>query len=163
MRKVLVLNNAYLPVAVVSVEKAVTLIYLGKAQIVHAQENRMMRSIKTEYPFPDVIRLFKYVSIPFKRASPSKRNIFLRDSYTCQYCGSTVKANLTIDHVMPISRGGKDTFENMVTACSSCNRKKGNMTPEEAGMPLMNPIINSNYFSLLRGYKRKNWNEYLIH
>ena len=83
-----------------------------------------------------MIRLRQYVKIPFRQLPLTRRNLFQRDHHTCQYCGSS-KDQLSMDHVVPRSRGGSDTWENVTTACLSCNVRKGNRTPKEAGMPLM--------------------------
>lgn len=160
MKKVLLLNATYLPISIISVERAMTLLFQEKASIVHAHENKKLRSISQSFEYPDVIKLNKYVKTYLKKATPTRKNIFLRDDYTCQYCGS--KDHLTIDHIIPVSRSGKNTWNNMVTACFKCNEFKNNRTPEEADMKLK-PLIKANNFSLIKKYRRKNWNEYLIH
>ena len=87
------------------------------------------------FQVPKTVVLKKYVKMPDRAYRPNRRNIFLRDNYTCKYCKKQLSAEeLSIDHVLPKSRGGKETWDNLVTACKPCNSKKGDRTPEEAGM-----------------------------
>lgn len=118
---VLVLNSSYEPINVTNWKRAIVLLLKEKAQILSRT----------------VIRLLNYVKIPFskmKSSKPSRAMIYKRDKNTCQYCGATTK--LTIDHVIPRSKGGDDSWENLVVACSSCNTKKGNTLLEQTGMKL---------------------------
>jgi 5-methylcytosine-specific restriction endonuclease McrA len=137
MSQVLVLNATYEPLNVVSLRRAVVLLLKQKAEIVEAAE-AWLRSERASIPLPLVIRLVYYVRIPRHFSLPlSRRTVLARDHYTCQYCGAQPgKANLTIDHVLPRSRGGETRWENIVTACAPCNRRKGSRTPEEAGLPM---------------------------
>ena len=134
---VLVLNASYEPLSVVSVRRALILLLKEKAELLEAAE-AVLRSEKRVFPRPLVIRLTYYVRIPRRFGFPlSRRTVLARDFYTCQYCGAQPgKHELTIDHIIPRSRGGETTWENVVTACRRCNQKKGNRTPEEAGMVL---------------------------
>jgi len=133
--QVLLLNRNYEPMSVVSAKKAVVLFYLQKVEIIE-QHDAVVRSVTISIPLPSIIRLVRYTPIPRKRIVLSRRNILKRDGQRCQYCGTT-KPPLTIDHVIPKNRGGKDTWENLVCACVRCNNKKGNRTPEEAGINLL--------------------------
>jgi len=146
---VLVLNATYEPLNVVSVRRAVLLLLKEKAEVVEAAE-AWLRSETTALQVPLVIRLVYYVRIPRRFALPlSRRTVLARDHYTCQYCGDQPgKANLTIDHVIPRSRGGETRWENVTTACGPCNRQKGNRTPEEAGMPLLRRPGRPRYLAL---------------
>jgi 5-methylcytosine-specific restriction endonuclease McrA len=146
---VLVLNATYEPLNVVSVRRALVLLLKEKAQIVEAAE-AWFRSERIAFPVPLVIRLVYYVRIPRRFSLPiSRRTVLARDHYTCQYCGiQPGKANLTIDHVLPRSRGGETTWENVTTACGSCNRRKGNRTPGEAKMPLARNPRRPRYLAL---------------
>jgi hypothetical protein len=120
-KSVLVLNSSYEPINITSWKRAIVLLLKEKAQILSNT----------------VIRLLDYVKVPLSKIMshrPSKTMIYKRDSNSCQYCGST--RNLTIDHVIPKCRGGEDTWENLVVACSSCNTKKGNTLLEQTGMKL---------------------------
>jgi 5-methylcytosine-specific restriction endonuclease McrA len=136
--RVAVLSKDYEPLTYCNVERAITLLYLNKAEAVK-NTNLVIRSVSVIFRIPAVIRLLYKTAKRFLPAIKySRRNIHARDNYTCQYCGS--ERNLSIDHIMPVSRGGKSTWENTVTACQKCNSKKGNKTPEEAGMPLKAPV-----------------------
>lgn len=132
MSKVLVLNASYEPLNITSWRRAVILLLKGKAE----QIEHNGKLIAQNLPLPTVIRLRSYVKIPYKEISLSRRNVLHRDSYTCQYCADR-RHDLTIDHIVPRSRGGGDTWDNVVAACLRCNVKKGDRTPREAGMPLM--------------------------
>jgi 5-methylcytosine-specific restriction endonuclease McrA len=136
MSQVLVLNASYEPLSVVSVRRAVVLLLKEKAEIVEAAQ-AYLRAEHSTIPVPLVIRLVYFVRIPRSFGLPlSRRTILARDGYTCQYCGAQPgKALLTIDHVVPRSRGGTTCWENVVTACAPCNRRKGHRTPEEAHLP----------------------------
>ncbi len=132
--KVIVLSRDYIPLMYCDLRRAVTLVYLKKAEIVKESGN-FLRSVSDRFPVPKVIRLLsKLVRQVSPRVTYTRKNIHIRDNYTCQYCGST--STLTLDHVMPVSRGGKSSWENVVTACYPCNSRKGSKTPEEAGMKL---------------------------
>lgn len=132
MSKVLVLNASYEPLNICSWRRAVVLLLKGKAE----QIEHNGHLIYTDFPLPTVIRLRNYVKIPYKEISLSRRNVLHRDSYICQYCGVR-RHDLTIDHIIPRSRGGVDSWDNVVAACLKCNVKKGDRTPKEAGMVLM--------------------------
>jgi 5-methylcytosine-specific restriction endonuclease McrA len=139
MEQTLLLNATYEPLKVVHWQKAVTLWCQGKVEIV-AVHDREVRAVSFSFRLPSVIRLLRYVRIrkrfdyvPFSRA-----NIYARDRHTCQYCnGAFPTSELTFDHVVPVSRGGRKDWENIVTCCVACNRKKGGRTPEEARMRLV--------------------------
>jgi 5-methylcytosine-specific restriction endonuclease McrA len=128
-----VLNASYEPLNVCSVRRAVVLVLKEKAELVE-KGGRTVRSESVTLPHPVVIRLITYVRIPRdqRRRRITRRAVFARDSWTCQYCGTT--SHLTVDHVMPRSRGGASDWENIVTSCAPCNRRKGNRTPVETGM-----------------------------
>ena len=131
-RKVLVLNSTYEPVNVCSTRRAVVLLLKEKAELVEAGSG-LIRSERETLATPVVIRLRSYVRLP--RAANrrlSRRAILARDGFRCQYCGST--RHLTIDHVVPRSRGGLDSWENVVTSCAPCNVRKGACLPSEVGM-----------------------------
>jgi 5-methylcytosine-specific restriction endonuclease McrA len=109
---------------------------LGKAEIVQKDDKKFVRSVKTNFPWPSVIRISKFVKVPYKKVILSRKNILRRDNYKCAYCGRS-DLMLTVDHVIPKARGGTDTWENLVTACTKCNNVKGDRTPEEADMKLL--------------------------
>lgn len=135
MHQVLVLNASYEPLNVCSVRRAHVLVWKGKAEIVESHD-RPLRSAAGAFVWPHVIRLLQYVRVPqaVKRRI-SRRALFARDGWRCVYCG-TSGGRLTLDHVVPRSRGGDSVWENVVTACAPCNLRKGDRTLEEAAMSL---------------------------
>lgn len=138
MSSVLVLNASYEPLNVVSVRRAVILLLKDKAELVEAVE-AVLRAERLALPTPSVIRLVTYVRVPHRLRVPvSRRGVLARDRFTCQYCGTSPgRSLLTIDHVVPRSRGGPKRWENLVAACARCNRRKGGRLPDEAGMRLL--------------------------
>lgn len=135
----LMLNASYEPIRVVSWERAIYYLTLGKAELVSSY-NKVIRSVSTSMNIPKVIRLVKYVRLGnrIRDVKYSRKNILTRDNMTCQYCGVTCTSkSATLDHVMPKSRGGQNSWTNIVLACQDCNGMKDNKTPEEAGMQLL--------------------------
>ena len=135
---VLVLNATSEPLHIVSLRRAIILVLKEKAEVVEATEARI-RSENLALDRPLVIRLVYFVRVPHRMLIPlTRRTILARDQYTCQYCGAQPpKGQLTLDHVVPRSRGGKQTWENVVAACIPCNQRKGDRRPEESGMTLL--------------------------
>jgi 5-methylcytosine-specific restriction endonuclease McrA len=133
--KVLVLNANFEPLNVCAVRRAIGLILQEKASLVQNGRGEV-HTVSQTFPLPSVIRLEAMVSRPRPRVPLTKREILRRDNYTCQYCGRNTGA-LTIDHVIPRSRGGQHTWNNVVAACPSCNHRKGGRTLEESGMHLL--------------------------
>ena len=141
MEQTLLLNASYEPLKVVHWQKAITLWCQGKVEII-ASHDREIRAVSFSVKLPSVIRLLRYVRIKkrFDYVPFSRANIYARDGYTCQYCaGKFPTQELTFDHVVPVSQGGRKDWENIVTCCVSCNRRKGGRTPEEARMRLVKP------------------------
>ena len=135
MHLVLVLNATYEPLNVTSLWRACSLVLADKAEVVESHPERVIRSPSSTFPHPVVIRLRRYVRVPRLQARRiTRRAVFARDGFRCQYCGCT--GSLTVDHVMPRSRGGGSTWDNVVTACAPCNLRKGDKLPREADMPL---------------------------
>ncbi|TMJ97454.1 MAG: HNH endonuclease [Actinobacteria bacterium] len=135
MQHVLVLNASFEPLNVCTVRRAHVLVFKGKAEVIE-QLGRPLRSATDTYAWPHVIRLLHYVRVPRAvQRKISRRALFARDGWRCQYCGSTGK--LTLDHVVPRSRGGDSVWENVVTSCAPCNLRKGNRLPEEVQMRLI--------------------------
>jgi len=133
MAQALVLNASFEPLSVVSARRAVVLVVRDKAELVHARD-QVWRSESLEVQVPTVIRLHRYVRVPYRRRVPlNRRAVFARDLHVCQYCGGVAE---NLDHVVPRSRGGTHTWENVVAACRRCNTRKGDRTPGEAGMNL---------------------------
>lgn len=161
-RKVLVLNADYSAISLCTVPKAFLLVYLDKAELVASANDEILRSVNTSFPMPSVIRLNRYVNVPYKGVVLSRHNIFKRDSNACTYCGS--RKDLTLDHVLPKSRGGQTSWTNLTTACRRCNTQKGNQTPEEARMPLKIKPFRPTFVMFLRdfdGSSEVTWYPYL--
>jgi CRISPR/Cas system Type II protein with McrA/HNH and RuvC-like nuclease domain len=133
MDKVLVLNSDYTPINVTTVIRGFVLVNKGKAEILKSYDNPIITGAQT-FVKPLIIRLLNYVRYRIKNLKINRSRLFKRDLNQCVYCGS--KKNLTIDHVIPKSRGGDNSWSNLVTCCSPCNRRKGNKTPEEANMKM---------------------------
>ena len=138
MNSVLVLNADYQPLNFVSIQRAMCLIAKEKVEVVKSAAQKILNSEGKEYPVPSIIRLIKLIRTVYKTGVPfSRRNLAVRDRYTCQYCGKKVTKHYTLDHIFPKSRGGKTTWENSVLSCRDCNTKKDNRTPKEANMSLL--------------------------
>jgi 5-methylcytosine-specific restriction endonuclease McrA len=145
----LVLNASYEPLSLVSVRRAIVLLLREKAELIEATE-QMLHSTTCALPVPLVIRLVHYIHLPRRSVPPTRSAVMLRDAYTCQYCGATPgRHNLTVDHVLPRSRGGQHSWHNLVTACNNCNQKKGSLTPEEAQMALRRKPFQPSYVALV--------------
>lgn len=160
--RVLVLNASYEPLHIASAKRAITLVQFEVAEVLEDSPD-VVRSPSTVMAIPAVIRLRRYIRRPRPQAvALNRRHILRRDFFCCQYCGS--EEGLTIDHVLPRSRGGGDTWQNLVTACRDCNQRKGNRTPKEAGMPLRS-VPSAPTFSLLAtqqgGAWFEEWRKYL--
>lgn len=135
MISVYVLNNSYECISKCSISRAIILIENKKAEVVKYSE-MVLHTVSEAIKVPMIIKIFKYIRVYNRPLRFSNSLVWERDDYLCQYCGKhiTEKSDLTTDHVLPKSRGGKTTYENMVTACSHCNKKKNDRMPEEAGM-----------------------------
>lgn len=160
---VLVLNQDYSALTVCGVERAVVLMHLQKVHLVESVDGKYVRSPSVRIPWPSIIRLKGYKRVPYKRVVLSRKNVMRRDGMRCQYCGSSKR--LTIDHVLPKSRGGKDTWENLVTACVPCNNRKGDRTPKEAGMKLKREPFRPSHVMFIRdfvGTVDETWKPYLF-
>ena len=138
MSQVLVLNASYEPLNVTSVRRAHVLVFKGKAEVLE-ELDQPLRSASDTFQWPHVIRLVQYVRVPRAvQRKISRRALFARDGWRCVYCG-TSSGRLTLDHVVPRSRGGDSVWENVVTSCAPCNLRKGNRLLEEVSMKLMRP------------------------
>ena len=138
--RVLLLNQTYEPLGTVSVARAVIMSLKNTVTVEEFDGNRVLRSAHAEFPVPSVIRRRIYINVRRRReASGMKRlRIYMRDKFRCQYCGEKKAAgDLTLDHILPRSRGGDNSPVNIVTACVACNNRKGDRTPAEARMPLL--------------------------
>lgn len=160
----LVLNQSYEPITVCSAKKAFLLIYLSKADLVAERQGRVLRSINQTFPYPSIIRLCSYIKVRYKSIELSRRNILRRDNHQCQYCGKT-NPPLTLDHIIPKSRGGSESWDNLITACVKCNNRKGSRTPEEANMPLQKLPRKPHHVVFLKNFMGKvdeAWKPYLF-
>jgi hypothetical protein len=160
MDKVLVLNADYTPLNVTSLRRGFVLVIKGKAEILEKGVEPIMTTIG-DFVRPIIIRLLSYVKYHSKPLKINRKRIYKRDNNQCVYCES--KKHLTIDHVIPKSRGGNNTWKNLVTCCLSCNLKKGNKTPEEAGMRMVlkpyepsifSEIVNPNVDGIWENFKK---------
>src|SRR5215469_8832991 len=165
---VLVLNATYEPINVTAVRRAMVLLLKGVAQAeeVHISE---VHSAANTHKVPSVIRLLAYRHIPQQSRALSRKNILLRDRNTCQFCGRVFPSSeLTLDHVVPRSRGGRSSWENLVACCYQCNNSKGDRTPEEAGLKLARrprPFTLHTSRQLMRmiGHRDERWRKYLFY
>lgn len=165
MGHVLVLNATFEPLNIVTVRRAIVLLLKEKAEVVEAAEAQV-RSQRLSFDVPLVIRLVYFVRVPRRLFLPlTRRTILARDHYTCQYCGAQpAKSGLTVDHVVPRSRGGETDWKNVVTACVPCNQRKGQRTPQEVGMRLLASPRRPRYAALvLLGKARTHeaWRKYI--
>ena len=158
----LVLNADDTPLNIVSDVKAFKLIYKGKAMIVAHDDARPFLSERETFKRPTIIRLVSYIYVPYRKHMPlTRQNVYRRDGGKCVYCSGT--KNLTLDHVIPKSRGGQNTWTNLVTCCMKCNNKKDNKTPKEAGMHMnVKPYAPTyvHFLSITSGSPNDHWSEY---
>jgi len=167
-RPVLVLNASYEPINVCPARRAVVLVLKGVASTEKSATGHM-RSARALMPVPSVIRLLEYRRIPHQTRALSRKNILMRDRYTCQYCLRTLNSGeLTLDHVIPRSRRGETAWENLVACCHACNNRKGSRTPEEAGMALARSpkpfsLHTSRHLMRLLGKSDDQWRKYLFY
>lgn len=135
MRDTLVLNASFEPLSTVSLRRAVVLVLQDKAVVEQEHPALRVRAAEVDLPVPRVIRLCRYVRVPFRQRAPwSRRGVLVRDRHRCAYCG---RRATTVDHLVPRSRGGGDTWLNTVAACATDNQRKADRTPEQAGMELL--------------------------
>jgi len=167
-RPVLVLNASYEPVNICAARRAIVLVLKGVATA-EEQSHIVVRSALDSFRLPSVIRLLGYRRIPHQTRALSRKNILIRDRFTCQYCQRTLpSAELTLDHVFPRSRSGESAWENLVACCHDCNNRKGNRTPEEAGMRLSRQprpfsLHTSRRLMRLLGRSDEQWKKYLFY
>ena len=163
---VLVLNATYEPVNVCAARRAIILVLNGAARA-EEEASGIVRSARLAMRIPSVIRLLEYRRIPHQARALSRKNILLRDRNACQYCGQTlVSGELTLDHVLPRSLGGKSAWENLVACCHPCNNRKGDRMPEIAGMKLLRTpkpfnLHTSRHLMRLMAHGNGQWRKYL--
>ena len=188
---VLVLNRFYIPIRVVDVRRAMTLLYRGCAEVItidddqysnydfdgwcelsqlHAMDKQsgeeFLRTSHQEVQVPRIVRLALYEKIPKSAVKFNRKNLFARDAYRCQYCGQTrPMSQLSLDHVIPRSQGGKTTWENVVCSCMNCNSKKGGRTPSQASMKLLTvparPRSSPGLVATLKDPRYESWKTFL--
>lgn len=164
----LLLNASYEPLMVISWQRAVSLFFMEKVEVLSVYDDKDIHSPSLTLKMPSVVRLLRYVTHRLTRVKFSRQNVYARDGYMCQYCGESVaKVELSLDHVIPRCQGGQTTWENITTCCVDCNRKKGARTPEEANMPLIQvPYRPRSMAQLSRKtsfrHTPEDWRDYLI-
>jgi len=149
--------------SICNVQRAIILLFLGKAEMIASKDSKLINSISKHLPYPAVVRLRIYIHVPYKKIVLSRKNILRRDMYRCQYCGRS-DIPLTIDHIIPKSKGGDDSWENLITACIKCNNQKGDCSPEEAGLLIMkkpNKPSHITYMKHFAGKVEEQWKPYL--
>jgi 5-methylcytosine-specific restriction endonuclease McrA len=163
---VLLLNSDYMPLNVTSLERAVRLLFAGKAEVVH-NHDRLIGCQTFEMKLPSIIRMLYYIKRGRKRVALTKKNVLLRDNYLCAYCAEPIPHHLaTVDHVLPKARGGKSTWENLVAACQRCNNRKGDRRLEDCGMTLRRRPKEPSHIPFLivrRHTGDDEWAKYLSH
>lgn len=161
-KKVLLLSSSYEPIAFCDMKKAITLMFLEKAEAVELRVNESIKGISSNYACPSIIRLKSRNRNAKPKIQLNRKNVMKRDNFKCMYCGSTNE--LTIDHIVPKSKGGKTTWENLVTACNPCNNKKDSKELHEVGFVLKTIPKMPNRITFLRQEVRMiedNWKPYL--
>ncbi len=161
--QVLLLNQSYEPLQICNMRRAIILIFLGKAHSVEQYDDEI-RSVSYSMQMPAVIRIYNYINLPRNSIVLTRKNILKRDSLSCQYCG-TKNSPLTVDHITPKVKGGKDSWENLTTACVSCNNKKGNRTLREANLKLLSKPRVPSRITFIQRFVRtpiKEWRPYLF-
>ncbi len=181
-RRTLVLNRNWMAIDTCTVRRALCMLYVGAAKAVAVESfevhdwhswvdlevngNGCVRSVHFAIRIPEVILLADYDRVPRKRVVFSRRNLYRRDAYTCQYCGKRAsKSELSIDHVVPRSRGGRSTWANCVVACLRCNKRKGHRTLEQSGLRLIReprePVW-APHVALNFGERRDSWEHFVV-
>lgn len=166
MEQVLLLNITYEPLKVINWKRAIIMLTLGKVEVIE-EYNREIHSVSFSIKLPAVVRLLRFVKRPETPVRFCRQNIYIRDDYKCQYCGrKRPPGQLTWDHVLPRARGGKTEWENIVTCCIVCNRKKGGRIPSEASMSLIRRPSKPEWLPVLRirlslKYTPQSWRDYL--
>jgi 5-methylcytosine-specific restriction endonuclease McrA len=157
----MVLNACYSPLGETSIARAMTLVRTGRAEVL--RDRGPMHSTSIIVCIPDIIRLFAYVAFSQRKVPLTKRAVIARDNATCQYCGTT-NARMTLDHVVPQSRGGPNTWSNLVCACFRCNQVKNDLTLAQSGFKLKKiPKEPSFHQMLLQSGRGRNWRDLFAH
>jgi 5-methylcytosine-specific restriction endonuclease McrA len=156
MQSVIVLNASYEFMGLISWQKAMTLLFAGKVEIVKESE-KIVRTVSHAFRVPAIIRLIKFIRRVYRREVPfSRKNILVRDSYNCQYCGREFPpTDLTIDHITPKVQGGANHWTNVVACCRACNMRKGGQTPRQAGMQLQRQPVKPTIMEFINLYLKR--------
>jgi 5-methylcytosine-specific restriction endonuclease McrA len=161
---VLLLNQNYEPLTILKLKRVITLLILGKVDIIEKEDGKVLHAVSISYRVPSVVRLKYYVKIMRKEISLTKKNVIKRDNHQCQYCGKRT-GFMTADHILPKALGGDETWENLVCACHECNNKKGNRSLKLVGMHLLKKPKRPNYFTFVLnefGNPNVKWRPYLF-
>jgi 5-methylcytosine-specific restriction endonuclease McrA len=163
-RPVLVLNQSYEPLNICRARRAVVLVYSGRAELLE-NGSGFIHTAHQAFPLPSVIRMLYLIKRPHPQPKLTRLEVFNRDHHICQYCGRETR-QLTLDHIIPRHIGGEHTWENLVSACAACNRRKAGKTPEQAGMKLLRPPVKphrSHYYTIPYQYRKSQlqWHKYL--
>lgn len=162
--KTLVVDSSYIARSIISTERAFVISYKGNADIVAEHpETFGLVNPKLQINKPSIIRVHTYVNINFQKVALTRDNVFKRDGFECVYCGNDNKKTLTLDHVVPQSKGGPNTWDNLVTACKRCNNEKADLTLKEYGKEIPKPQ-RPHYLMLLKktNYIPDEWRPYLL-
>ena len=159
--KVLLLNNSYEPISVITAKKAVIMYFLDKVDVVK-KSKIVINSLYLKFNIPEVIKLKNYIYIKHSKIPLTRKNILKRDNNTCQYCGKN-KSEITIDHILPKDKGGNDSWSNLVVACKRCNMIKGNYLLKDIDMQLIRKPFEPTKIIYLQnvGKNNKSWHPYL--
>ena len=159
--KVLLLNNSYEPISVITAKKAIIMYFLNKVDVVK-KSKIVINSLYLKFNIPEVIKLKNYIYIKHSKIPLTRKNILKRDNNTCQYCGKN-KSEITIDHILPKDKGGNDSWNNLVVACKRCNMIKGNYLLKDIDMQLIRKPFEPTKIIYLQniGKNNKSWHPYL--
>lgn len=162
--KILVLNSDYTAIAVTNTKTAMNLLFNERVEVVKYKPNKYIHTVDDKYQIPSILRLKDWVNLNRIKVPLNRRNVFIRDNYTCAYCGS--RDDLTVDHVVPKSKGGKDTWDNLVTCCISCNNKKDDRMLHETKMQLRYKPSRPSYLKWFSQIGKRTaedgWDDYLM-
>lgn len=166
MQSVLLLNTSFEPLKVISWQRAVSMFFMGKVEVIEEYDSHI-RSVTLAIKAPAVVRLLRYVKVGKKSPPLCRSNILARDNFKCQYCSIDLTSReATLDHVVPRSQGGKTSWENIVCCCAACNRKKGGRTPHEARMLLLKKPVKPDWLPVLNikfhGRVPLSWHNFLL-
>lgn len=162
--RTLVVDSSYMARSIITTERAFVIHYKGNADVIYSYpETFKVIDPKNTYKKPSIIRVFKFVKDGIYKTPLTRENVFKRDGYCCVYCGSTNKKELTIDHVVPSSKGGPNTWTNLVTACKRCNNEKSDLTLEEYGKEIPKPF-RPHYLMLMKQVYDipEEWKQFLL-